>query len=163
MARSCFINEYGIPEHLVVDGAKEQGAKGTHKSNWMKLINQYNIRQSFTQPYCWWQNAAENEIGHIRRDIKTYTRRKGSPKRLWGFLGNYVVGKRNITALSMPSSRGRTGHEIVTGETPDITLYVSIGWYDWVYYRNSVSSEQKIGQSLGPVVQNMEVVTVTTS
>lgn len=50
---SCFINEYGVLEHLVVDGAKEQGAKGTHKPNWMKLINRYNIRQTLTQPYCW--------------------------------------------------------------------------------------------------------------
>ena len=81
-----FINRYGVMDHLVVDGAKEQGAYNTWKTPWQKVVKKYMIRQTWIQPYCWWQNAAEREIGEIRRDIKFYTQRKGSPKRLWGFL-----------------------------------------------------------------------------
>ena len=147
---SCFINEYGIMDHLVVDGAKEQGSYDSWKTNWQKLIRKYDIRQTWIQPYCWWQNAAEREIGEIRRDIKAFTHRKGSPKRLWGFLGNFICGKRNRTSLSIPSNMGRTGHEIVTGSTPDITMYVIIGWYDFVYYKDEKDNEQKIGRNLGP-------------
>ena len=53
------INEYGIPEHIVTDGAREEGGIETWKSNWKKLIKRFYIKQTYTQPYCWWQNSAE--------------------------------------------------------------------------------------------------------
>ena len=145
-----FINRYGVMDHLVVDGAKEEGAYNTWKTPWQKVVKKYMIRQTWIQPYCWWQNAAEREIGEIRRDIKFYTQRKGSPKRLWGFLGCYVCGKRSRTALSIPSNMGRTGFEIVTGQTPDITLYACFDWYDWVFYKDEKDNTEKLGRNLGP-------------
>jgi hypothetical protein len=66
-----------------------------------------------------------------------------------GFLGNFIFGKRNRTSLVIPSNIGRTGHKIVTGCTPDNTMYVIIGWYDFVYYKDEKDNEQKIGRNLG--------------
>ena len=43
---------------------------------------------------------------------------------------------------------GRSGYELVTGEVPDITMSVAIGWYDWVFYRDNVMKEEKIGRNL---------------
>ena len=121
------INEYGIPEHIVMDGAQEEGGIKTWKSNWKKLIKRFYIRQGIIQPYCWWQNSAEREIGEIRKDIRKYTSQKNSPKRLWGFLGSYVTMKRTFTSQNRPASMGKSGYELVTGEVPDITLYATIG------------------------------------
>ena len=123
-----FINRYGVMDHIVVDGAKEEGAYNTWKTPWQKVVRKYMIRQTWVQPYCWWQNTAEREIGEIRRDIKFYTQRKRSPQRLWGFLECYVCRKRSRTALSIPCNIGRIGHEIITGQTPDITLYACFDW-----------------------------------
>jgi hypothetical protein len=69
---------------------------------------------------------------------------------LWGFLGNFICGKRNRTSLAIPSNMGRTGHEIVTDCTPDITMYIMIGWYDSVHNKDEKVNEQKIGRNLGP-------------
>ena len=49
-----------------------------------------------------------------------------------------------------PSSLGQSRYELVTSEIPDITMYVSIGWYDWVFYRDNLSKEEMIGRNLGP-------------
>jgi hypothetical protein len=35
---------------------------------------------------------------------------------------------------STRSKRKRTGHEEVTGDTPDISEYIDFGFYDWVWY-----------------------------
>ena len=45
---------------------------------------------------------------------------------------------------------GRTGHEIVTGHTPDVTLYACFDWYDWVFYKDEKDNTKKIGRNLGP-------------
>ena len=42
-----FINEVGIPEHIVVDGAKSQGAMTTYTTHWQRLTKTYHIQQSF--------------------------------------------------------------------------------------------------------------------
>lgn len=39
-------NEAGFPEHLVVDGAKAQGSNETYKTNWQKVVKEYNTRQT---------------------------------------------------------------------------------------------------------------------
>ena len=92
------INEYGVPEHVITDGAKEEDGFQAWKTNWQKLIKRFYIRQGVIQPYCWWQNLAEREIGEIRKDIRKYTSQRNSPRRLWGFLGSYVAMKRSFTS-----------------------------------------------------------------
>ena len=149
-ALAVFINEYGVMEHLVTDGAKEQGSRETYKGNWNKLIKHYGIHQCWTQPHCWWMNLAEMTIGQIRREMRTYRRQSNNPKRLWAFLGWYVTGKRNRTTLPIPTNAGRSGFEIVTGRIPDITLYSTIGWYQWVWWLDHKDGGQKIGSNLRP-------------
>ena len=45
-----FAEEHGIPEHIVTNGAREEGGIETWKTNWQKLIERYHIKQSITQP-----------------------------------------------------------------------------------------------------------------
>jgi transposase len=75
-----FINNDGIPEWLVVDGAIEQG--GGQNTAWRSSLKIYHIKQTYMKPYSPWQNRAEGEIQEMKRDIKKLTREKNSPRQL---------------------------------------------------------------------------------
>ena len=144
------INEIGIPEHLIVDGARAQGNFQTYRTHWDKLVREYQIRQSYIQPHCWWQNHAEKCIGELRKEMRRLMAKRKSPKRLWNFLGQYVAGRRQVTSSNIPSMGGRTGFELVHGYTPDITLYTIHDWYEFVFWYDGQDKTEKLGRWLGP-------------
>eukprot|EP00536_Pseudo-nitzschia_multiseries_P015751 jgi/Psemu1/43666/gm1.43666_g len=51
-----FIHEVGIPEHLISDGAPEQGSPRTYKTHWNSIVKRNHIHQTFIQPHCPFQN-----------------------------------------------------------------------------------------------------------
>ncbi len=63
--------------------------------------------------------------------------RSGAHKRLWDFCLEYVSELRSRTALGLPSLNGRTPHELVTGDTPDISEWTEFSFYQPVYYYHS--------------------------
>ena len=87
-----FIQEHGIPQILVVNGHKSQASHDTYDTQWGKIIREYQVKQSWIQPYCWWQNGAERVVGEIRRDMRSLQSIKQSPKRLWAYLVQYICG-----------------------------------------------------------------------
>ena len=115
----------------------------------MKLEKCYCIHQTWTEPHSPWQSLAEQEIGDIKCEMRRYIQTKNSPIQLWAFLGNYVCGKRPITASNIPENNGRTQYEIVMGHTPDIVIWLLYRWYDWLYYLDK-NKETKITGWLGP-------------
>ena len=145
-----FINEIGIPEFLITDGSKEQGSQTTWRTSWMNVVKKYHIKQSWIEPHSWWQNAAEREIGEVKRDIRRFTQRTKSPRRLWSFLGVYIVRKRSLTASKITANEGRTPFERVVGYTPDIGVYYMFEWYDFVYYLDEGDNETRLARWLGP-------------
>ena len=57
-----------------------------------------------------------------------------------------------MTVNHHPSAHGRTPHEVVTGETPDISEYTSFQWYQLVWYLDNASfpeSRKELGRWLG--------------
>eukprot|EP00536_Pseudo-nitzschia_multiseries_P015555 jgi/Psemu1/43004/gm1.43004_g len=110
---TIFIHEVGIPEHLISDGAPEQGSPRTYKTHWNSIVKRNYIHQTFIQPHCPFQNRAEQAIGHLGSAIITKTVKKKSPKRLWSFCGELCAKIRQMTASSNPSSLGRTPFELV--------------------------------------------------
>jgi hypothetical protein len=62
-----------------------------------------------------------------------------TPKRLWDFCARYVSELRCVTAQPLYSLHGRTPHELVTGNTPDISEYLAFHWYQPVYYYDSAA------------------------
>ena len=147
---SRFVNEIGIPEHIVVDGARAQGSHETYNTSWQKLTKAYNIKQTWIQPYCWFQNKAEGSISEIRQDMRRLMATRRSPGRLWGYLGTYVVGRRQRTSSNSPEAMGRTPFELVHGYVPDITPYVIHDWYDFVWWMDQRDHTEKLGRWLGP-------------
>eukprot|EP00536_Pseudo-nitzschia_multiseries_P016838 jgi/Psemu1/48042/gm1.48042_g len=149
-----FIHEIGIPEHLISDGAPEQGSPRTYKTHWNSIVKRNHIHQTFIQPHCPFQNRAEQAIGHLGNAIITKTAKKKSPRRLWSFCGELCANIRQRTASSNPSSMGRTPFELVHGYRPDITLYTSSEWYDFIFYfdkgDSSTRGVERLGRWLGP-------------
>eukprot|EP00536_Pseudo-nitzschia_multiseries_P010185 jgi/Psemu1/25290/gm1.25290_g len=122
---SCFVNEVGIPEHLVTGGAKAQVPL---------LVAEY----SRAQP------------GGLRRAIHWMTSNKGSPRRCWTFCGMIAADCMNLKALDDPSAMGRTHFELVHGYTPGITLHMIHNWYDFIWWYNMSGKTNRLGQWLGP-------------
>ena len=72
------------------------------------------------------------------------------PKRIWDYLAVWVCETGNLSVSSSRYANGRTGLEMITGETPDISEYVDFGFYDWVTYRtNAGLGELSIGRWIG--------------
>eukprot|EP00536_Pseudo-nitzschia_multiseries_P018491 jgi/Psemu1/55851/gm1.55851_g len=148
------IHEVGIPEHLISDGALEQGSPRTYKTHWNSIVKRNHIHQTFIQPHCPFQNRAEQAIGHLGNAIITKTAKKKSPRRLWSFCGELSANIKQRTASSNPSSMGRTPFELVHGYRPDITLYTSSEWYNFIFYfdkgDSSTRGVERLGRWLGP-------------
>eukprot|EP00536_Pseudo-nitzschia_multiseries_P018501 jgi/Psemu1/55916/gm1.55916_g len=144
----------GIPEQLISDGAPEQGSPRTYKTHWNSIVKRNHIHQTFIQPHCPFQNRAEQAIGHLDSAIITKTAKKKSPKQLWSFCGELCAKIRQMTASSNPSSLGRTPFELVHGYRPDITLYTTSEWYNFIFwfYKGDSSSHgvERLGRWLGP-------------
>ena len=89
---NIFISEVGIPEHLVSDGAMEEGGYGSYKTKWNELQRKYQFKQTFIQPHVPRQNTAELDIGHLRREISRRTSLKCSPLEIVGILRDVLRG-----------------------------------------------------------------------
>jgi hypothetical protein len=165
-ALGSMIDKVRIPDKIVFDGAKEQTGR---KSEFMRLVQKNRIAHWQTEPFSPWQNRAKDQIREIRRRWRLLRQRKKVPSRLWDYAMVHVTKLMNFTAQGQ---NGRTGHEEVTGETPDISEYVDFDFYDWVWYWDTPDKDNspKIGRWLGPshrigaamcyyiLVQNGEVV-----
>ena len=145
-ALNSMMDEVGIPNKLVFDGAKEQTGR---KSEFMSSVRKNRISFWQTEPYSPWQNRAEDQIREVRRRWLLMRQRKKIPTRLWDYAMVHITKLMNMTARG---KNGRTGHEEVTGETPDISEYVDFDFYDWVWYWDTPDKENspKIGRWLGP-------------
>ena len=133
-----FIQHVGIPSKIHTDGSKLQS-----KGNWAKLIKSYHIKHSFTEPHTPWQNRAEGAIKELKRHTARLMRVTNSPKRLWGYCCLLVTRLRNMTPNNYYLAKGQTPHEIVTGDTPDISEYCAFTWYEPVWYLDVASHPQE--------------------
>jgi hypothetical protein len=139
-----FVNDVGIPNRLTYDGAGEQAGKGTkfHES-----VRHYRINDHTIEPYSPWQNRAETGIRILKSKWKRMMMKRQVPLRLWDFALVWISQVYTRTA----TKGGRTGFEIITGDTPDISEWMDFTFYDWVWYWHppDTSSNPHIGRWLG--------------
>ncbi|CAJ1965439.1 unnamed protein product [Cylindrotheca closterium] len=142
-----FIADYGIPEHLTMDGAAVQVGRNT---SFMETINRAAINYHISRPYRPEENPAEGGIRELKRRFYRLIVKHAIPERLWDFVLDYVVDTMNITANYSRYSDGRVPLEVITGITPDITEYMDFTIYGWVYYRtDGALGPNEIGRWLG--------------
>ena len=76
---------------------------------------------------------------------------KQIPKRLWDY---GLVYESELLSRLPRGKDGRTGYEIITGETPDISEWLDFEFYDQVWYwdqekPNMTDEERILGRWLG--------------
>jgi hypothetical protein len=143
LSLTSFIQQHGVMENLIVDNDPTMAYK-----EWRKTVREFRIHQRTTEPYSPWQNRAELDVREIKRSIRRFTKRSGSPKRLWCFLGELVATLRGLTAYESPKLQGRCATEHALGYTPDISPWIQHAWYENVWYRDA-DGESRIGKWLG--------------
>jgi len=132
-----------IPQVIVTDGAMEQ-VGGT----WPEIRKKWGIRQRLTEPYSPWQNRAESSVYEIKKAIKRMTRRSGSPKRLWNYLGEHVAAIRRLTAHDFYGLDGQVPEALYRGGIADISEYIQFDWYQYVWYFDQ-HKEKHLGRWIG--------------
>jgi hypothetical protein len=143
LSLTSFIHSKGIMENLVVDGDPTMAYK-----EWKRTVREFRINQRTTEPYSPWQNRAEIDVREVKRAMRRFKKKSGSPRQLWCFLGELVATLRGLTAYDAPALQGRCATEHAFGITPDISPYIQHAWYDDVWYRDA-DGENRIGKWLG--------------
>jgi hypothetical protein len=145
-ALQVLVEDVGVPNHIVVDGAKEQTGPNT---DFMKTVCWLKMRIRNTEPYSPWQNRAENSIGLLKKRWKQTIARKNVHRRVWDYA---LVYDSEILSRTTRREGDRTGYEKITGETPDISEWLDFGFYDHVWYWDTPNEDiasSKIARWLG--------------
>ena len=141
LALGEFINEFGIMNELVMDGAAEQIGKNT---NMMKWIRKYDIIHHKTEPEQHNQNRAESAIRELKKKWFRVMVKHKVPKRLWDYGLHWCCDISQRTPNSVFSLEGRTPIEQMTGETPDISKYLDFSFYDYVLVHKNAGLRKQI-------------------
>ena len=131
-----FTDDVGIPDNLMTDGALE--AVGP-KTEFSQEASRLKIRLRRTEPGRSNQNfAAEREIGELKKRWRNRMLKRRVPKRLWDYGMTYESHILNF----IPRGRNnRTGYEMVTGQTPDISEWLDFEFYDLVWFYDAKKME----------------------
>jgi len=141
------IQDIGIPAAIHCDGAKE-----LQLGKWRDTCNDYGIKLTSTEPYSPWQNRAEVNIREAKKSIHRLMTKTKTPKVLWDYCASYVAEIISLTANDLYAVNGRTPHELVTGNTPDISEWSEFAWYEPIYHYEDVpfpQTKRKIARWLG--------------
>ena len=122
-----FAHEFGAPEELIFDGAQAQVGPNTL---FMKTLRKLFIKYHVSSPRRPNENPSEGGIRELKKRWYRIMIKKKVPRRLWDFGLVWVCETGNFIVSSSRYADGRTGIEIITGETPDISEYVDFGFYD---------------------------------
>jgi hypothetical protein len=124
-----FADDVGIPDSLLSDGAPEIVGPRT---DFMKEVNRLKIRLKRSEVGRSNQNyAAEREIGELKKRSRNRMLKRKVPPRLWDY---GLIYESNILNRIPRGQQQRTGIEIITGETPDISEWIDFEFYDRVWY-----------------------------
>jgi hypothetical protein len=124
-----FANKVGMPDFLLSDGSPKIAGPRT---DFMKEVSCLKIKLKQSEVGQSNQNyGAEREIGELKKQWRNcMLKRKVSPC-LWDY---GLVYETNILNRTPRRQQQRTGIEVVTGKTPDISEWIDIEFYDRVWY-----------------------------
>ena len=133
-ALSLLHQREGVPNVMIMDGAKEQVA-----GLFRKKCRQAGSHVKQTEPYTPWSNAAEGAIRELKKGVGRKMIRSKAPKRLWDDCLEREAYVRSFIAHDLYSLSGQVPETIVSGETADISPFAISKWYQWVMFRDTFS------------------------
>jgi hypothetical protein len=105
-----------------------------------EICKTYHIHTYYTEPYSPWQNRAEGAICELKRHVRRKMKACNVPSRLWNFCSKWSCDVRNKTANNSFPLEGHTPHEVVTGNTPDISSLTDFDFYEPIlHYEYTIS------------------------
>jgi hypothetical protein len=131
------IQDTGIPAALHFDGARE-----LQYGKWRNICNNFGIKMTKTEPYSPRQNRADVNIREAKKAMHRLMRHTNMPKSLWDYCAAYMADVTCLTAMDLYVLHSRMPHEMVTGNTVDISKYSEFIWYEPIYCYNDVPFPQ---------------------
>ena len=125
---SKFIQDTGgVPHDLRADWAF-----ASKHTEFAKLVKKKDIDLTWAEPGRKNQlRSVDTEIREIRRTWHRMRVEMNIPRRVWDFALEDITERRKF----LPRGKdGRTGYEIVTGKTPDISELLDFNFWDLVWY-----------------------------
>ena len=130
-----FCNEFGAPEKLRHDGAKEMVGKRTEFQN---VVKKHDIRTHVSEPGLHNQSPAEGVVREIKKRWYRVMFKKKVPPSLWDYGLRWVCETMSRTHLRSNRIDGGVPLQIVTGETVDISNYMEFSFYDRIWFRDNI-------------------------
>ncbi len=121
----------GVPTKMIMDGSKEQTL-----GRFRKKCQQASVHMKQTEPYSPWQNLAESAIRELKKAAGRKMVRAGAPKPLWADCIELEAYIQSNTAWDIYKLQGETPETLMSGETPDISQFCELSFYEWVMVRD---------------------------
>ena len=151
-ALRVFCKEFGVPDTLRHDGAKEMCNKGTE---FKAQVRRHDISVHVSEPELHNQSPAEGVVREVRRKWYRVMFKKRVPTIFWDYGMKWVCETMQRTHLRANRVDGGVPLQKVVGDTVDISNYLEFGFYDRVWYRDNAGlGAQKLGRWLG-VAENI--------
>lgn len=145
--KSAF-KKFGLPEIMVTDNAPE-----LVKGEWGKMLKVHYVEAKTTEPHSPWQNRAEAGIREHKKATRRHMNRRRCPLPFWDYCSEYTSDMRSSLSLAS-NPGGRSGKEIMTGETNDISVFLHFDWYQPVHFYEETNKfpddKRELGRWLGP-------------
>ena len=143
-ALDAFCQDAGVPERLHSDRAKEYCANGCA---FLQNVKKKQIDTTYTEPGRHEMHNIDVLIRELKKRYQDKMRNKNVPSRLWPYV---LEHQAKIMSLIPRGREGRSGYEIVTGKTPDISEYIDFDIWDPVWYHREDSPDKRdIGRWIG--------------
>ena len=99
------------------------------------------------EPYSPWRNNAERENKIVKKLGCYFMQSTNTYSVLWSLAYTFVAEIRYRIASNKPGIQGRTLFDNIYGYTPDILQYISILWYQWIWFWKSAKVQsQQLGK-----------------
>lgn len=122
-----FGRKVGLPKEIKTDNASTE--VGTKWTNWCR---DHCIDTKYTEPHSPWQNIAEQGIGNLGTMVRRCMRVFKVPLSRHAWCQKWCADVRNV--LASRKLDWRTPTEILTGDTPDISVFRFHFWEHIEYF-----------------------------
>jgi hypothetical protein len=150
-ALSLLFHRYGVPNVMVMDGAKAQVEGGFRRN--MRDAG-CHIKQ--TEPHTQSSNMGEGAVRELKKGVGRQMLRSGCPKRFWDDCIIRESCVRSHTSLDIYGLEGQVPESKIKVKTVDISTIAEHAWYEWVKFRDTAAkfpmSKIQLGSYLGAAI-----------
>jgi hypothetical protein len=150
-ALSLLFDRYGVPNVMVMDGAKAQV-----EEEFRRKLHYAGCHITQTEPHTQSSNMGERALRELKKGVRRQTLRSGCSKCFWDDCIIREAYMRSHTSLDIYCLEGQVPESNIKGETVDISTIVEYTWYEWVKFRYTAAkfhvSKIQLGRDFGAAI-----------